>query len=167
MMEPKGGPSERDIAAVIEIAAGEGANATYRAVDALARRTIGHILFTVNRHLPATAEVERLYSSDPAAYPVGGRKQKRDTPWGRIVLDQGEVFIAHDGEHVRAAFSDHELIASLGIAAIMNVPIRFCGQTLGAMNLCGEAGRYTEADIPAAKLIAGLLVPAVMADTIP
>jgi GAF domain-containing protein len=166
MMEPKGRLSERDIAAVIEIAAREGASATYRAVEALARRTIGHILFTVNRHLPATAEVERLYSSDSAAYPVGGRKHKRDTPWGRVVLDQGEVFIARDGEQVRASFSDHELIASLGIAAIMNVPIRFGGQTLGAMNLCGEAGRYTEADIPAAKLIAGLLVAAVMADTI-
>jgi GAF domain-containing protein len=167
MKRSKDGLTEQDVVAVMEITAAEGAQATYRAVDALAGRTIGHLLFTVNRHLPELAEVERLYSSDPAAYPVGGRKQKGDTPWGRIVLDQGEVFIARDSEQVRAAFPDHELIASLGIAAIMNVPIRFGGKILGAMNLCGEAGRYAEADIPAAKLIAGLLVPAVMADTIP
>lgn len=156
--------TEQDIAAMMEIAAVEGPQATYRAVDGLAGRVIGHILFTVNRHLAASADVERLYSSNPAAYPVGGRKQKRDTPWGRIVLDQGQVYIARNRDEVREAFSDHALIASLGISSIMNVPIRFGGETLGAMNLCGEDGQYTEADIPAAKVIAALLVPVVMVE---
>jgi GAF domain-containing protein len=156
--------SEQDIAAVMEITAADGAPAAYRAVDALARRINGHVLFTVNRHLAASGEVERLYSSNPAAYPVGGRKQKRDTPWGRVVFDRGQVYIARNSEEVRAAFFDHALIASLGIDSIMNVPIRFGGESLGTMNLCGKAGQYTEADIPAAKVVAALLVPVVMAE---
>ena len=162
MARPKHPLTPEDIAAVMEVAAIEGAPAAYRAADALARRVIGHILFTVNRHLAASAEVERLYSSDPVAYPVGGRKQKRNTPWGRVVLDQGQVFIARNSEEVRAAFSDHALISSLGITSIMNVPIRFGGACLGAMNLCGEAGQYTEADIPTAKVVAGMLAPMLM-----
>jgi GAF domain-containing protein len=165
MTRSKGRLTDQDIAAVMDITAVEEAQATYRAVDALARRVIGHTLFTVNRHLAASAEVERLYSSNPTAYPVGGRKHKRDTPWGRIVLDQGEVYIARNSEEVRDAFSDHALIASLGVSSIMNVPIRFGGETLGAMNLCGEEGQYAEADIPAAKVIAALLVPVVMAES--
>jgi GAF domain-containing protein len=164
MTRSKGPLTDQDIAAAMEIVAADGAQAAYRAAEALAGRVIGHLLFTVNRHLAATAEVERLYSGNPTAYPVGGRKQKRDTPWGRVVLDQGEVFIARNSEEVRAAFSDHALIASLGISSIMNVPIRFGGKSLGAMNLCGEAGQYAESDIPAAKILAGLLVPVLLAD---
>jgi GAF domain-containing protein len=164
MIGSKGSLTDQDIAAVMEITAVQGAQATYRAVEALAQRVLGHTLFTVNRHLAASAEVERLCSSNPAAYPVGGRKQKHGTPWGRVVLDQGEVYIARNSEEVRAAFSDHALIASLGIGSIMNVPIRFGGTSLGTMNLCGEAGQYTKADIPAAKVIAALLVPVVMAE---
>jgi GAF domain-containing protein len=164
MTRSKGRLTEQDIAAAMEVVAAEGAQAAYRAVEALADRVIGHLLFTVNRHLAATAEVERLYSSNPTAYPVGGCKQKRDTPWGRVVLDQGEVFIARNSEEVRAAFSDHALIASLGISSIMNVPIRFGGKSLGAMNLCGQEGQYEQGDIPAAKVIAGLLLPVLLAD---
>jgi GAF domain-containing protein len=163
MTRSKGRLTDEDIAAVMEISAVEGAQAACRAVEALADRVVGHILFTVNRHLPTSGEVERLYSSNPAAYPVGGHKQKRDTPWGRRVLDQGGVFIARNSEEVRAAFSDHALIASLGVTAIMNVPIRFGGKSLGAMNLCGAEGQYAEADIPVAQVIAALLVPVVMA----
>jgi GAF domain-containing protein len=163
MTRAKGQLTDRDIAAVMETTAVDDAQAAYRAVEALAQRIIGHILFTVNRHLAASGEVERLYSSNPAAYPVGGRKPKLGTRWGETVLDQGRVFIARNSEEVRDAFSDHALIASLGIGSIMNVPIRFGGKCLGAMNLCSEEGRYTDADIPAAKVIAALLTPVVMA----
>ncbi len=41
------------------------------------------LTFTVMRHLAASNEVERIYSSNPAAYPVGGRKQKQGTSWVR------------------------------------------------------------------------------------
>jgi hypothetical protein len=44
------------------------------------------------------------------------------------MLDRGEVYIAADAAAVRAAFSDHELIASLGISSIVNIPIRFSGR---------------------------------------
>jgi GAF domain-containing protein len=165
MTGSKGLLTDQDVAAVMEITAVNAAHeATYAAVEALAQRLIGHRLFTVLRHIGAAAEVERLYSSNPTAYPVGGRKQKRDTAWGRVVLDRGEVYIARNPDEVRAAFSDHALIASLGITSIMNVPIRFGGKSLGTMNLCGEAGQYTEADASVGKVIAALLVPVVMAE---
>jgi hypothetical protein len=156
-------PSTADIAAVMEITASNAdPHATFRAVDALAGRTVGHTLFTVMRNIEASQEVERVYSSNPTAYPVGGRKQKEGTRWGGIVLDRGEVFLARDRDELRAAFPDYELIFSLGIGAILNVPIRYAGRCIGTLNLCGETGHYGEADVPTGLLLAALLVPVVM-----
>jgi GAF domain-containing protein len=152
-----------DVAAVIEIYAAQDAAATFRAVEALARRTVGFRLFTLMRNLDATAEVERLHSSDIATYPVGGRKRKEGTRWGEQVLDRGEVFLARDRAELRDAFPDYELIFSLGISAILNVPIRYAGRCIGTMNLCGDEGQYGDADIATGKVLTGLLVPAVLA----
>jgi GAF domain-containing protein len=111
------------------------------------------------RHVTETAEVERIYSSNPRAYPVGGRKQKQGTPWGEQVLDRGEVFIARDRAELRAAFADHELIFSLGIGSIMNVPVMLHGRCRGIVNLSHDAGRYGEGDVAPARVLAGLLAP--------
>jgi GAF domain-containing protein len=159
----KPSPTVADVADVMEATASQDdAGATFRAVEALARRTVGHKLFTVMRNIEASQEVERLHSSNPAAYPVGGRKQKEGTRWGGIVLDRGEVFLARNPDELRAAFPDHELIRSLGIGAILNVPIRLAGRCIGTMNLCGDAGQYGDADIAPGKVLAALLVPAVI-----
>ncbi|HZT88139.1 MAG TPA: GAF domain-containing protein [Stellaceae bacterium] len=152
-----------DIAAVAELSAtAREPAAVFDAVAALAQRTIGHRLFTVMRLHAESAEVERLYSSLPAAYPVSGRKAKQGTPWGEQVLDRGEIFIANSPGEVERAFSDHALIFSLGIGAIMNVPIRFRGRSLGTMNLCHEAGWFGDDDRAPGRLLASLLVPALL-----
>ena len=80
------------------------------------------------------------------------------------MLDRGEVFIAADAEGVRAAFSDHALLSRLGISAIMNIPIRLRGRVLGTMNLSHEAGHFTPDMIEPGRILAGLLVPLLLAD---
>jgi len=97
------------------------------------------------------------------AYPVSGRKPKQGTPWGEQVLDRGEIFVANSADEVRAAFADYELIFSLGIGAVMNVPIRFRGRSLGTMNICSEAGWFIDADHTPGRLLASLLVPPLLA----
>ena len=157
-------PTLADIAAVTEIAAtAPGSDAVFRAVEDLARQAIGFRLFTIMRLHAASQEVERLYSSLPHAYPVSGRKPKQGTPWGAQVLDRGEIFVANSPEEVRVAFADYELIFSLGIGAIMNVPVRFRGRSLGTMNICSESRWFTEADHAPGRLIASLLVPPLLA----
>jgi GAF domain-containing protein len=149
-----------DIAAFAAVAASRTeTDAVFRAVEELVQRAIGFRLFTIMRLHTDSQEVERLYSSLPDAYPVSGRKPKQGTPWGAQVLDRGEIFIANTPDEVRAAFADYELIFSLGVGAIMNVPIRFRGRSLGTMNICAEAGRFSEADHAPGRLLAGLLVP--------
>jgi GAF domain-containing protein len=153
-----------DIAAIGDLTATAPApDAVFDAVAALAQRAIGFRLFTIMRLHAGSQEVERLYSSLPAAYPVSGRKPKQGTPWGEQVLDRGEIFIANSPPEVERAFADHALIAGLGIGAIMNVPIRFAGRSLGTMNVCADAGWFTAADHQPGRLLASLLVPPLLA----
>jgi GAF domain-containing protein len=152
-----------DLTAVLDATASASEpDGVFRAVEALAQKTIGFRLFTIMRLHAENAEVERLYSSLPDSYPVSGRKPKQGTPWGEQVLDRGEVFIANSPEEVRSAFADYELIFSLGIGAIMNVPIRLRGRSLGTMNVCSEAGGFSDADRAPGRLLAGLLLPALL-----
>jgi GAF domain-containing protein len=136
----------------------------YAAIDRLVQAVIGHRLFTLMRVHEASSQVERIYSSNTAAYPVGGRKDKRGTPWSRVVLDRGEVFIARNPEEVREAFSDHALIASLSIGSIMNIPIAYRGRRLGTMNISHQAGWFTEEHASAGCLIAAFAAPPLLSD---
>jgi GAF domain-containing protein len=152
-----------DLAALAgRLAAGHEPAQLYGAIDALVQEVIGHKLFTLMRVHQAEAQVERIYSSNAAAYPVGGRKEKRGTPWSRVVLDRGEVFVARNPDEVRSAFADHELIFSLGIGSIMNVPLGYRGRRLGTMNISHEAGWFTDEDAAAALLIAPFVVPSLV-----
>jgi hypothetical protein len=151
----------RDLAWLAAIAADAAEpHALFGAADRLVKRTIGHKLFTVMRVHEAAQEVERLYSTNAEAYPIGGRKQKRATPWSRVVLTEGRVFVARTPEELREAFADYELIESLGIGSIMNVPIAFAGRRLGIMNVSHEANWFTPEDVENGRVIAALLVPA-------
>jgi GAF domain-containing protein len=130
--------------------------------DALVQQAIGHKLFTITRVHESAHEVERLYSSNPAAYPVGGRKRKPDTAWSRTVLVERHVFVARTPEEVREAFADHALIESLGIGSIMNVPITFAGRPVGVMNVSHDANWFTPQDADTGRVIAAFLAPALL-----
>jgi len=152
-----------DLASLAErLASEQEPSLLYAAIDTLVQDVIGHRLFTLMRVHEASAEVERIYSSNTEAYPVGGRKQKRGTPWSRVVLDRGEVFVARTSEEVRDAFADYELIFSLGIGSIMNVPLAYRGRRLGTMNISHEAGWFTDEDARAGLLIAPFIVPSLL-----
>lgn len=65
------------------------ASAAFRAMPAAANAAIGHCLFTVIRFDADAMGGQRLYSSHPRMYPPDGRRAKRDTTWGRLVLERG------------------------------------------------------------------------------
>ena len=150
----------QDVAAIMARSA-ESATSTeaYRAVESIAADTVGWRLFTVLRYVETAQAVERVYSSNEKAYPVGGRKPLDKITASHAAMEEGKVFLAGTKADVRKAFFDHELIFSLGITAILNVPIRHAGRRLGTMNFCGEEGMYGPAEIARGKILAGLLVP--------
>lgn len=136
--------------------------ATFRALDAALARAPGHILFTVLVHHPALRESERFYSNKPAEYPVGGRKPVTDSPWMRQVIGRGHPYLGRTRADIRDVFYDYELIWSLGCESVLNLPVRWRGETLGTLNLLHRAGHYEDAHIPRVALLGHLALPALM-----
>ena len=118
-----------------------------------AQRRFGCQLFTAMRYLPS-GEVERVHTSNPAAYPLAGRKPRRDTPWSRQVLVRGEPYYANDAAGIRFAFEDAEKILGLGLGAVMNVPVKEGERVLGTLNFLREAGGYRPEDLEVAMKLA-------------
>jgi hypothetical protein len=152
------------LAAVAAAIAGPGQpEATFRALDAAMGATIGHRLFTCLLLDPERQQSERRYTNQPGAYPVGGCKPIEPTAWTRQLLEERRPYIGYTADDIRAVFFDHELIASLGCASVLNVPVAWAGRTLGTINLLHEAGWYGEGDVALAQMFAALATPAFLA----
>ncbi|MCB4824806.1 GAF domain-containing protein [Roseicella aerolata] len=121
--------------------------ALLRAADEVGREAMGHRLCTAMRFDAAAMTVQRIYSSDPLAYPVGGAKPKRDTAWGRHVLLEQRVFTGEGEAAIRAHFDDHAVIAGLGLRSIVNVPVVLRGLCRGTLNFL-----WAEEQVPAARV---------------
>lgn len=145
-------------AAAKAMAEGGQPTATFAALDEAMGAAIGHKLFTVLRFHADSKESERVYTNQPDAYPVGGRKALNPTFWGNHVILGRKPYIGYDAEDIKSVFFDHELIASLGCASVINVPVVWNDEMLGTINLLHEAGWYGEGDVPLSTVFAGLAV---------
>ena len=110
-------------------------DALFAAITTVAARRVGAGLVTAMRHHAAEREVERLYSSNEKAYPVGGRKQKRDTGWSRKVLAEHQVLLSAGDDGIRESFDDHAIIFGLGLHSCVNVPLVSRGECIGTLNV--------------------------------
>jgi GAF domain-containing protein len=137
--------------------------AAFRAFDRLCADMFGHRLFTILAWQAGADELERVYSSRPAEYPVSARKRMGPTPWGEHVLRQGRSWLGSNAQDMRWAFPDHELIASLGCAACLNAPVHWNSTVLGAINILDAEGSYTPPDLEALEAISGFLVGPLLA----
>jgi hypothetical protein len=137
--------------------------ATFEAIDHAAAALIGHRLFTVLAYYRGARESQRIYTNMPDAYPVGGRKPITDAPWMQQVVQRGEPYIGRDANDIRDVFFDHELILSLGCHSVLNVPVRWRGETVGTLNLLHQADWYRPEHVGPAQVLAQLALPALMA----
>jgi GAF domain-containing protein len=134
----------------------------FQALDRALAAVLGHKLFTVLLHHAATGESERRYTNQPQAYPVGGRKALNPTPWAQQVIHERRPYLGRTAADIRAVFFDHELIASLGCASVINVPVVWDGRMLGTLNLLHEEGWYDEGDVALGLTFAALAAPALL-----
>lgn len=135
----------------------------FAALDQAMGATLGHRLFTVLRYHPDAQESERLYTSQGATYPIGGRKTVRPTPSTARVFGERRPYIGRTAADIRACFGDAELILSLGCESVLNLPVLFDGRVLGTVNLLHEAYWYDEDDVPLGLTFAALAVTGFLA----
>lgn len=127
-------------------------------MDDLARAVVGHRLFTVTFVDMTAGLARRTYSNHPAEYPVSGTKPIHRDAWFDIVHGQRRSFVANTIEDIAEVFPDHALIASLGCASVLNMPVVLEGDLAATVNLLDVAGHYTPERVAAAE--ARLAIPA-------
>jgi hypothetical protein len=125
--------------------------AVFERIDREAAVAIGQRLFTATAFDAATMEVRRVYSSNPAVYPVGGLKPKRDTEFGRRVLVDGQPLVCEGDEAIARVFDDHETIRGLGLHSSINVPVVNAARIVGVLNLLFSAERISSDQLRAAS----------------
>ena len=152
-------------------------DAALRVIEQVRQLQLGDGLLTINVDAtPETAldippgsasdevvELQRLWSSNPAAYPLGGRKRKPMTPWARQLLHRAEVFIGEGDARLAEVFDDHARIASLGLHAVINVPLLAGGRCVATFNVLGSRAAWQLHEILLVRLLAVLAAPWVLA----
>lgn len=133
----------------------------FKAFDAITKRLVGHELFTLL--YVDGSEVARIYSNRPAEYPVSGRKPMGPTPWGKHVMEGKQSYLGKDKAGIRWAFFDHELIESMGLGSVINVPAIYDGKVIGTINLLAPEHHYREEHVAPVERLAPLLVPGFLA----
>lgn len=116
-------------------------DAVFDRVSAQLKAAVGHMLFTVSRNLPGGLEVERIYSSLPDIYPVGGRNAVDQTEWTRQ-MERGECFVANRPAEFGEHFHNLDAIVAQGFGAVINIPVNQGGRKLGSLNLLDREGAY-------------------------
>lgn len=145
-----------------------GPDAALRILDQVRQSLLGDGLLTVNLNTTPdcandeAVELLRLWSSNPKAYPVAGRKRKAMTPWACQLLRRGEVFVGEGDTALAAVFDDHALIALLGLRAVINVPLFAAGRCFATFNLLGARPQWQPHEVMLARLLAVLATPWVL-----
>jgi hypothetical protein len=129
----------------------------YRAIDHATAALFGHKLITMMTFDAAARTVGRVYSNQPAAYPVGGTKPYSASSLFDTLLLQRRPVVLHDAADVKRAFVDHATIAGLGCDAGMFLPVAYDGRTLGVLNFAHQAHWYDDGHIALAAPFAALL----------
>lgn len=128
------------------------------AIEDAVRRTIGFRLLTILFVVPDGSAVQRIHSSNPAAYPVTGRKPMRTTEWGERLMVKRLPWLGRTVEDIRWAFSDHALIESLGCGSCINAPVAAFGRVYGTLNVLDAPLAYDRTQLPIVEAIASILV---------
>lgn len=147
----------------------DGLEAALNIVDGVRRDLLGPGLLTVNLRCDSgpvppggTLELQRIWTSDPQAYPVAGRKRKTLTPWTRQLLLEARVFVGEGRQRLAEVFDDHALIDSLGLRAIVNVPLLDAeGRCFATFNALGTRPVWHAHEVLLLRLLATLATPAV------
>ncbi|MFV0336140.1 MAG: DUF2817 domain-containing protein [Tropicimonas sp.] len=125
----------------------------FQALQTLAQAVIGARLFTIMAVSEGGRAGQRVYSNQPGAYPVSGIIPLKDNAWYDTAIRRQAPFVANDAAGLAAVFADHGLIASLGCASVLNLPVTLDGVLGATINLLDEAGHFTPERVALAQRV--------------
>lgn len=104
---------------------------------------IGKGLTTASVYDLANMRSRRVFSENPAAYPLGGFKPLEKNHYFDTVIAGNRHFSTTRIEQIAEVFFDWEKIRDLGFESNMNLPAIADGRVIGTVNLLGPRGHFT------------------------
>src|SRR5947209_19053384 len=132
---------------MLSAAAAQSPAALFAAIAEIAARRVNAGLVTAMRHDEAASTVERIYSSNEAAYPVGGRKVKQESDWSRHVLVEHCALVSAGDDAIRKHYNDHAVIFGLGLHSCVNVPLVSAGKCIGTLNVLRAEAEWSDREV--------------------
>lgn len=126
---------------------------TYAAMEDLARRAVGAKIFSIMTADTARKLSQRVHSSHPAIYPVGGTKSYGENAWSETTLNRRQIFVVNTIEDMSRTHSDHEQILALGCQSLISIPVVVNGSVIGVLNCLDERDHYTPDRVRDAELL--------------
>jgi hypothetical protein len=123
----------------------------WAALQQLADALFGVKLFTVSTVDMTAGLSRRLYTSDPASYPVSGTKPISRDAWYELVVAGRQNFIKNTLAEISGHFPDYELIGSLGCGSVLNMPVVLGAEVVGTVNCLGAEHHLTPERIAASE----------------
>lgn len=137
----------------------------FDALGAYVEATLGVKLFTISTMNFDTMIARRAWTNDATAYPVSGDKPIDRDAFYEEVIEGGECFIRNTLAEIALVFPDHELIGSLGLGSVLNIPIKLQGAQVGTLNLLDAEHFFDAATV--ARSVELLQVPAMACFLLP
>ncbi len=123
-------------------------------VARIAAERIGVVVFSASICRLESMVVERIYSSDLRTYPIGAITTKRETSWGRQVLQMKRVFVGEGHLAMAAAFDDQVNMEKAGVSSIINVPIVVHNKCIAVLNFGFGKDRLAARELVTTRLLA-------------
>ena len=137
-------------------------------VEGVRQELLGDGLLTINVDVtPADAgedviELKRAWSSQPQFYPVSGRKRKRMTPWTQQLLRRAKIFVGEGDGSLADVFDDYQVIASMGLHSVVNVPLVTPeGRCFATFNVLGSRTSWTDQELVQIEMLAAFALPVI------
>lgn len=115
----------------------------FAALNRLVQRVLGARLVSVMTLEDHGTQARRAYSNMNDVYPVSGTKPVQDNAWTAAVIGRGETFVANTLSAIAEVFPDHELIGSLGLGSVINMPVVLAGEVIATLNLLDVEDYFT------------------------
>ncbi len=132
-----------DLQSFIAIAESGTPQRMFAALEDWVLQDVGAIIFSASVFDLPARKSRRIYTNQPAAYPVSGLKDIIPNAWTAQVLDARKSFVANTLEEIAKVFPDHPVIGSLGCGSVVNMPVFLAGRFLGTINALHEPGYFT------------------------
>ena len=147
-----------------------GFNAAMSVIDDVCQAILGDGLLSRNKVSALAANVDesefqRLWSSNPHAYPAAGLKRKTLTPWSRQLLLRHEIFVGEGDAALAAVFDDHARIEALGLHSVVNVSLLMKGSCAATMSVLGSQEKWLPCEVTLICLLAVLATPWVLSES--